>query len=496
MENSPLVSVIIPSLDGYRKGNVEKLLSDVREQTFKDFELKLIKGIRPNGKARNIGSQEARGQILIFIDDDVRLGHKKVFENLIKAFAADDKLAMVGASVRIYDDTSYLGREYCKIRNFTTPITPALDYEGWVQHSCLAIKKSVFEEAGKEKEDLITGTDVDLNHRIKAKGYKTAIVPNTWVYHLSPEGIRELTRKAFVSGLGSAYALEVRTEIFGLPKIKFINYQIKTKRRAAIYRVVTTLLSLPLYLLRFKPVYFVFYFSYLLGFIHGWRKFRSVSYQARRYLTPNGHNAEQYWQDRLSKYGFDLKGVCRIDLPYKENAKQCLKAKEHFLSLCYAEKIDFRKCRMLDIGCGTGFYARIFLESGGRQYLGVDITEVLFSKLRQDFPEFKFQRLDIATESLDGQFDLIIMIDVTQHITKDDKFSFAMQNIKSHLSEGGVFIVTSWVSSKARRSFYEVSRPLEAYKKEFPDYRFSKPLPFRDKFIFSISKSVNYRQIG
>lgn len=276
MENSPKVSVIIPSLDGYREGNVERLLSDLKKQTFKDAEVKLIKGVRPNGKARDVGAKEARGQILIFIDDDVRLGHSKVLENLIRPLEADEKMAMVGASVKIYDDAGYLAKEYDKILNFSTPVTVELDYQGWVQHSCLAIKKSIFEEIGGENEDLITGTDVDLNMRIKAKGYKTALVPNTWVYHLMPDSIVKIIKKAFGWGLGSAYAVEKKPEVFKFPKIKFTDYTIKTKIGVLFYKIITGLIGLPIYILVFKPVHFIFYFCYTIGFIYGWMKFRNV----------------------------------------------------------------------------------------------------------------------------------------------------------------------------------------------------------------------------
>ena len=81
------------------------------------------------------------------------------------------------------------------------------------------------------------------------------------------------------------------------------------------------------------------------------------------------------------------------------------------------------------------------------------------------------------------------MIDVTQHIVNPRKFCFAMQNIKSHLSEDGVFIVTSCISEKVtRRNFYVVDRPLTAYEREFSGYKFSEPRRFRDKFIFSVRR--------
>jgi len=82
-KENPLVSVIIPSLDGHRSGNVEKLLTDLEQQTVQDFEILMPIGIKPNGKARNEGVRKAKGRYLVCIDDDVRLGHERVIENLL-----------------------------------------------------------------------------------------------------------------------------------------------------------------------------------------------------------------------------------------------------------------------------------------------------------------------------------------------------------------------------------------------------------------------------
>jgi SAM-dependent methyltransferase len=144
---------------------------------------------------------------------------------------------------------------------------------------------------------------------------------------------------------------------------------------------------------------------------------------------------------------------------------------------------------MLDIGCGTGFYAEVFRSQGGKYYLGIDITDQLFLALKQKFPEFSFRKADISSMVLSEQFALIKMISVTQHIVDDAAFSNAMHNIKSCLSPNGVLIVTSWLSRDFRhRTFYEVERPIDYYKKEYPDYIFSKPIQFRDKYIFSIRR--------
>ena len=56
----PLVSVVIPSRDGYRDGCVPKLLESVDSQSFKDFEVCMVEGVFPQGAAINRGVR-ARG---------------------------------------------------------------------------------------------------------------------------------------------------------------------------------------------------------------------------------------------------------------------------------------------------------------------------------------------------------------------------------------------------------------------------------------------------
>ena len=205
-----------------------------------------------------------------------------------------------------------------------------------------------------------------------------------------------------------------------------------------------------------------------------------------RYRTANGYDAARYWHDRLGNYQFDLRGVGNEGLNHDENARDYIKAAEFFLTICCEQGVQLAKSSVLEIGCGAGFYAGIVATSGGTDYLGIDITDALFPKLQERFNGFRFHHLDISQEQLTGEFDVIVMIDVTQHITDHARFSFAMQNVRSHLKENGVFIVTSWLDEHARQSFYEVSRPLAAYRREFPGYQFSNPVPFRDKYIFTV----------
>lgn len=201
------------------------------------------------------------------------------------------------------------------------------------------------------------------------------------------------------------------------------------------------------------------------------------------------YNPQEYWEERHKKHGFNLTGVQVSNLSNEENEKMYSEAREVFLNFCKAQQIDFANAHTLEIGCGMGLFTKVFKDAGGIDYTGIDITDTLFEGLCGQFSDYKFRMLDITTQQLEDTYDLIMMIDVTQHVVDDDAFFATMENVKSHLNEGGVFIVTSWLTDEVvNRTFYEVSRPLNYYKKAFPNYKFSEPVDFRWKYLFSIKK--------
>ncbi len=207
MENgSPKVSVLIPSLDGYRNGNVPFLISQLENQTFKDLEVLVVKGVRPNGKARNVGAREARGKILISIDDDVTLGHERVVENLVRYLESDGTIGLLGISKLIPEGSTRLQRRIAKeIPRSVSPVYDRLTEGDLVDHVCHAIRRELYFKIGMENENIIRGTDPDLRYRLKKAGYRVAICPDSWGYHPVPDKFSKLLRMFFCSGMGSAW---------------------------------------------------------------------------------------------------------------------------------------------------------------------------------------------------------------------------------------------------------------------------------------------------
>lgn len=69
----PLVSVIIPTVDAYRNGYFPWLLDQINSQSFRSFELIVIRRDNRQGRAINIGAALAQGKYLLILDDDSSL---------------------------------------------------------------------------------------------------------------------------------------------------------------------------------------------------------------------------------------------------------------------------------------------------------------------------------------------------------------------------------------------------------------------------------------
>lgn len=265
---SPYISVIIPSFDGSRGGNVLKLIDDLERQTFQNFEIIIVKGVKPNGKARNEGVKKAKGEIFIFIDDDVRLGGEKVIDCLLRPLMDDEQIGMTGPSQLIPDNSNNFQKKYARqLARAYFPVVEKITETDMVTHMCLAIPRNVFMEVGQESEVLIRGTDPDLRYRVRQAGYKIIVVPHTWAYHPAIENYRQLIKIGLKNGIGAAWVFKnYPDKVYEAPSGYVRNFKGK---RSFIYRWVRRLFDLILSLLTFKFIRFTYDLFYLTGYVYG-----------------------------------------------------------------------------------------------------------------------------------------------------------------------------------------------------------------------------------
>jgi SAM-dependent methyltransferase len=219
------------------------------------------------------------------------------------------------------------------------------------------------------------------------------------------------------------------------------------------------------------------------------RVFHKTLVAPLKYRTRDGYDAARYWSDRFTRHGTSLKGVGDEGLSEQSNHAMYEKAAAAFLDLCSQEGIDIASARVLEIGCGNGFYTGLLREQGANHYLGLDITDTLFPILAARFPGFRFIRRDITVDYVNGEFDLILMIDVIEHIVSEEKLDFAMSNVLRCLVDNGRFMVAP-VAAKSRHSlFYVRFWTVEDIKKRLAACLFDNPIPFRDDSLLIARKS-------
>jgi GT2 family glycosyltransferase len=273
------VSIIVPSLTG----DITLLKADLARQSFQEFELVVASSIRPPAKARNFGAKKAIGEILIFIDDDIRFGHEAVLLNLIKAFEAAENVGVVGVPHILPKDSNRFQRRLAQeIIRVTLPMVETLTKTDFgIAATCWAMKRELFEKLGGFNQDLISGEDSEFLYRVNRLGLQNYIVPNSWVYHAPPKRFGELMRKFFWYGIGHCQCAHMHPN-WGCGLI------LRNPVMALGYLLFRTIVLIPNIFfpfsyrdrslkLGFKPLKAIASYAAAWGYVYGW--FKEISRQ-------------------------------------------------------------------------------------------------------------------------------------------------------------------------------------------------------------------------
>ncbi|HEY6196902.1 MAG TPA: class I SAM-dependent methyltransferase [Candidatus Eisenbacteria bacterium] len=173
------------------------------------------------------------------------------------------------------------------------------------------------------------------------------------------------------------------------------------------------------------------------------------------------YRPQEFWEQRLAEQ-FDLRGTGETGLSLEYNrACYALRAEVLAAALRHAG-IALRDRRVLDVGCGTGFWTDFYVSRGAR-YTGIDIAQVSVDRLASRYPEQRFARADVADGVPGGPYDLVNAFDVLYHLTDDARWEAALRHLAAAVSPGGLLLVTDSFSDLGAVAEHNVMRPLARY---------------------------------
>jgi len=231
---SPKVSVIIVNFNG--KNLLEKCLNSLFKIDYENFEVILVDNnstddsvefIRKNyasiilikldsnkgfAEPNNIGSKSAKGEYLLFLNNDTVVTPNFISE-MIKVIENNDQIGICQSLLLKPNNTVDSSGDFIdglgvvfsskKIPNNIEKISSA-------KGASLLIRKKLFTDLGGfDKKFFATFEDVDLGWRTWILGYNVVIVPKSIVYHVGGQTINQLKSKIAFHGFKNQISMKI-----------------------------------------------------------------------------------------------------------------------------------------------------------------------------------------------------------------------------------------------------------------------------------------------
>lgn len=189
--------------------------SELTDEMLKDFEV-FVETEGSISQARNLAAEKAKGEILIFLDDDIQV-RSGFFREILEPFK-DEKVAIVGGVNVAFSNISF--NEEISASLYSSPFIMARSVarytpRGNIKESdeseiiacAMAVRKTVFAEVGGFPLDIIPCEENVLINRIQAAGWKVVYNPFAVVFHKRPKFPGEYARAIFHYGKGRGMML-------------------------------------------------------------------------------------------------------------------------------------------------------------------------------------------------------------------------------------------------------------------------------------------------
>jgi cellulose synthase/poly-beta-1,6-N-acetylglucosamine synthase-like glycosyltransferase len=225
-------SIIIPFKE--KNAYLDECMHYFAKQNYKDFEVILLpdisqkfnyKGVKfksivtgevKPARKRNIGIENAKGDLLFFIDDDA-YPEKDVLKNALKHFKDPTVGAIGGPNLTPKEDSLIQHVSGDILASFASG-SASVRYkvgskikEVYEMPTCnLIVRKSVFKFLNGFDETLLTAEDSKLCFDIRDRGYKLLYTPDVIVHHHRRVSVKKHLKQMWIYGRDLAWLLKER----------------------------------------------------------------------------------------------------------------------------------------------------------------------------------------------------------------------------------------------------------------------------------------------
>ncbi len=123
----------------------------------------------------------------------------------------------------------------------------------------------------------------------------------------------------------------------------------------------------------------------------------------------------------------------RWNAEYRELGQSEVSHRQAYFVRKWLDEIGRRDLRILEVGCGAGWFVDQLVEYG--TVIGVDITPTVLERARERVPQATFLTGDVLDVDLPlGFFDVIVGLEVLSHVEDHEAFTARLHDL---LADGG-----------------------------------------------------------